>query len=355
MRAKGTKQAEGRPVFTLGGVRVAPGQWTTVELPISRLSTHTPMALPVRVLHGRQDGPVMFVSASVHGDEIIGVEIIRRLLRTAPMKGIRGTLLCIPVVNVFGFIAHTRYLPDRRDLNRSFPGTANGSLASQLAHVFRSEIVARCSCGIDIHSAALHRNNLPQIRIDAARPKAEALALAFGAPAIISAPLREGSLRKTAAQAGVDVLLYEAGEALRFDEIAVRIGVKGILRVMQHMGMISSKAIMPNRVPPVRSSATYWVRAGQGGIFRILLSNGARVDKGQVLGVISDPLGETEEEVRARVSGIIIGHTNLPVVNQGDALVHIAEVKVLATADQRIGQIQEDIVSDPLFDEDEII
>lgn len=349
------KTAPARAAFTICGTEVPAATHATVEMPISLLSTHTPMAVPIHVIHGRHEGPTMFVSAAVHGDEIIGIEVIRRLLKTTLARKIKGTLLCVPVVNVFGLIAHSRYLPDRRDLNRCFPGNASGSLAGQLAHIFLEEVVKRCDVGIDIHSAAIHRTNLPQIRVSPGRDRAMELAEAFSPPAIISAQLREGSLRGAARDLGVDVLLYEAGEALRFNEVAVRMGVKGTLRVMQHLGMISSSQAKPSRVPPVLSTATYWVRAPQGGILRMLKSLGERVDEGDILGYVSDPLGESETEIRGHKTGIIIGHANLPIVNRGDAVFHIAEPASLKTAQQRIEQLETDILADDLFDEDEVI
>jgi len=341
--------------FVIGQQEVKPGTIETVELPISRLSTRTQMALPVRVLHGSKPGPVMFVSAGVHGDEIIGVEIIRRLLTKISIKRLSGTLMCIPVVNVFGFIMHQRYLPDRRDLNRSFPGSSSGSLAGQLAHVFSKEIISRSNYGIDLHSAAVHRTNLPQIRVNADSLKAHELAFAFGAPAIITSPLREGSLRQKAAEQDVDVLLYEAGEALRFDELSIRLGVNGILRVMSHLDMVSHSKVKAASTIPVQSNRTQWVRSPEGGIFRAMYTTGDRIKAGTVLGYLSDPFGDTDVPVLSPLDGVIIGRTNVPVVNQGDALMHIAQVKVFDTAVQRIDTINEEALSNPLFDEDEVI
>ncbi len=342
------------PDFVLGGQAIVSGSVQTIELPISRLSTHTPMSLTVRVLHGVKPGPTVFVSAGVHGDEIIGVEIIRRLLTKVSPGSLAGTLICVPVVNVFGFIQHQRYLPDRRDLNRCFPGAETGSLAAQLAHVFNEEIIKRSEYGIDLHSAALHRTNFPQIRISDARPKAMELANVFGAPAVVTSPLREGSLRQTAADSGVDVLVYEAGEALRFDELAIRIGVKGILRVMAHLGMgvRAGKAV---ETKSLHSRRTAWVRAPESGLFRALKASGARVRKGEILGYVSDPFGDVDLAVRSSMEGVIIGRTNLPVVNQGDALMHVAEVKVFDTAGKRLNETTDAALADPIFDEDEVI
>ena len=341
--------------FSIGQEEVAQGTVATIELPISRLSTRTHMTLPVRVLHGSKPGPVLFVSAGVHGDEIIGVEIIRRLLSKISVKRLAGTLLCIPVVNVFGFIMHQRYLPDRRDLNRSFPGSSSGSLAGQLAHVFNQEIIRRSNYGIDLHSAAIHRTNFPQIRISVDNTRAQELANAFGPPAIIVSPLRDGSLRQCAAGQGVDILLYEAGEALRFDELAIRLGVRGILRVMHHLGMTSKGRVAPTTTAPVQSSKTQWVRAPEGGIFRAMHTSGDRVKANTILGYLSDPFGDTDVPVCSPVDGIIIGRTNVPIVNQGDALMHIAQVMKFDTAIKRMDEITEDALSDPIFDEDEIL
>ena len=191
-----------RAPFEIGGAVVAPGSRETISIQLSVLSNHTPMNLPVQVIHGTKEGPVAFVSAAIHGDEIIGVEIIRRLSHMIAKRRLAGTVLLVPIVNTIGFIAHSRYLPDRRDLNRSSPGSAAGSLASQLAHRFLNDVVARCEFGIDLHSAAIHRESLPQIRANPDDEKSMDLARAFGAPIIIKSPLRDGSLRSAALKRG---------------------------------------------------------------------------------------------------------------------------------------------------------
>ncbi len=310
--------------------------------------------MPVRVLHGAKPGPTLFVSAAIHGDEIIGVEMIRRLLKNLSVKRLRGTLLCVPVVNAFGFIAQSRYLPDRRDLNRVFPGSARGSLAAQLAHVFTTEIIARSDFGIDLHSAGMNRENLPQIRYSPGNEKASELADVFGAPAIVTSPLRDGSLRQTADKNGCTMLLMESGEALRFDEFAIRIGVRGILRVMENLDMGCRKQPAA-AAASVRSDGSRWVRAEEGGIFRAMRKTGDMVEEGEQVGAISDPFGDVEIEVLSPLSGLIIGRSVMPVVNQGDALMHIARVSRPGTADDRLNKIEEAAIDDPLFDEDEIM
>lgn len=343
-----------REFFEIGGVRIAPGSRQTVDLPVSVLSDHTPVTMSVHVVHGRRPGPTLFVSAAVHGDEVIGVEIARRLLRSPQLDTLRGTLLVVPIVNAFGFLNHSRYLPDRRDLNRTFPGREHGSLAGRLAHLFMSEIVLRSNFGIDLHSAAIHRTNMPQIRVSPSADKTLHYADVFGAPVVIVAKLRDGSLRKAAQDKGVDVLLYEAGEGLRFDEVSARAGLAGILRVMNAMEMISKKGVSKPRTKPVRATSSTWQRAPAGGLMRGFKATGEFVTVGELLGVISDPFGESEADVVSDVTGVIVGRTNLPIVNEGDALFHVAETKT-TKAEEKIETLSDQLQGDPMFDEDEII
>ena len=344
-----------RAPFELGGVKTAAGARQSVDLPVSILSNHIPVSLPVQVVHGRRDGPVMFISAAVHGDEVLGVEIIRRVLRHNALRKLAGTLLAVPIVNAYGFINHNRYLPDRRDLNRSFPGSDQGSLASLLADIFMREIVQRSDIGIDLHTAALHRTNLPQIRISPGRPRLRDLADVFAAPVIMISSLRDGSLRKTALEHDVDILLFEGGEALRFDEIAIRAGVIGTLRVMKHLDMLSAASIKPAKTKPVCSHNSHWLRAAIGGIFRAFRATGDFVEADEVMGIVSDPFGESETEVRAREGGVIIGRTNLPAVNRGDALFHVAMIDKPDVAERRVDAITGELEAASLPDEDEIL
>lgn len=344
-----------RSAFALNGSKVAAGTRKTIDLPVSVLSDHTPVAMSVHVIHGKLDGPTLFVSAGVHGDEVIGVEIVRRLLRAPKLKTLRGTLIVIPIVNAFGFINHSRYLPDRRDLNRSFPGNTGGSLASRLAHLFLNEIVARCDLGIDLHSAAIHRTNLPQIRISPDNPRTAELAEVFGAPVILESPLRDGSMRGAAADIGKDVLLFEAGEGLRFDEMSVRVGVTGILRVLRHQGMISAKGVAKPKSPSQFCSSSKWLRAPAGGLLRTFRADGDVVAEGDVMAAVSDPFGEKEQEILAPFSGIIVGRAVMPVVNEGDAVFHLGRVKSVMQAEEMMSDMNDQLTGDPLFDEDEII
>ncbi len=344
-----------RPAFSIGKHQVAAGSRQTVDLPVSVLSDHTPASMSVHVIHGRRPGPVVFVSAAVHGDEVIGVEIARRVLRTPNLDKLKGTLLVVPIVNAFGFLNHSRYLPDRRDLNRSFPGSVKGSLAGRLAHLFMSEIVSRSNYGIDLHSAAIHRTNLPQIRISPSKPETMQLAEAFGAPVILTSKLREGSLREAAQQKGIDILLFEGGEGLRFDEMVIRAGVSGILRVLNKLEMLPSKGISKPKMTSIRTSSSWWLRAPAGGLLRPFKSAGDIVADGELLGIVSDPFGDVEHEILSAGSGLIIGRTNLPVVNEGDGLFHVAEVRRRDDPAATIDSLASQLEADPLFDEDEII
>ena len=344
-----------RKPFEIGGFSIEAGTRQTIDLSVGTFSNHMPSNIPVQVIHGRRDGPTLFVSAAVHGDEIIGVEIVRRLLGSKKLSHLKGTLLCIPVVNTFGFVSHSRYLPDRRDLNRCFPGAEHSSLAGQLAHVFMKEIVEKSNYGIDLHSAATHRVNLPQIRFNAGSDEVTEMASIFGAPVALEAPLRESSLREAAAKVGVNVLLYESGEALRFDEYAVRIGVRGILNIMAHIGMISKSKTSRTPAKSIVSQKSKWGRSPAGGIFRGIKTIGDVVTKGDLLGYIADPFGNNEEEIHSELSGVIIGRENLPIVNPGDALFHIAIIKKTQLAEEKLSIMEEDVEADPLFDEDEII
>jgi len=340
--------------FKIGTELVPPGARASVALPVSALPDHTPVNLGVEVVNGKRAGPTMFVSAAVHGDEVIGVEIVRRLLRAPQLDKMRGTLLVVPIVNSFGFLARSRYLPDRRDLNRCFPGSAAGSLGSRLAHIFLNDVVLRCDFGIDLHSAAIHRTNLPQIRVTPGDTTTARMARAFGAPVILTSPLRDGSLRGEAAARGTPVLLYEAGEGLRFDEFAVRAGVAGILRVMRDEGMVAAKGISRARSPSLVCRSSQWLRAPSGGLLRTFRAEGDVVGEGDVLAAVSDPAGDTETELLAPRAGILIGRAVLPVVNEGDAVFHLAELNPKADEDT-VDALTAQLEADPLFDEDEII
>ena len=313
--------------FEINGQRIAPGSRATVDLTLPRLNSRTDLSMPVHVIHGRYAGPRLFVSSTVHGDEINGIEITQRLLEHKSLRYLRGTLLVVPVVNVYGVIHQSRYLPDRRDLNRSFPGSEKGSLAARVAHLFVSEVIARSTHGIDLHTGAIHRSNLPQIRADLTHPETEILAQTFGAPVILDSALREGSLRECAGRLNVPTLLYEAGEALRYDELAIRAGLQGIINVMRKLGMLRSQKKRQLKVAPFVAHASNWVRAHESGVLRQTVALGAQVGKGDILGQINDPYSRDAEPILSPYTGIVIGRTQIPVVHEGEALFHIARFR----------------------------
>lgn len=339
----------------VGGTLVRPGERADVRIPITRHYTAANASLPVHVIRGQAPGPTLFVSAALHGDEINGLEIVRRLLKSKRLRRISGTLLAVPVVNVFGLLEQSRNMPDRRDLNRSFPGGPQGSLASRLAHLFMKEIVGRSTHGIDLHTASAHRFNLPQVRAKlGSGDDSEQMARAFGAPVVLDAPLRPGSLRQAARRRGVPVIVYEGGEALRFDEVSIRAGVRGVLNVMTALGMLTPSKPKQDRqdrgekrvkakTTPIVANSSLWLRAGASGIVRPTVKLGARVEKGERVALITEPLGDTTTEVHAPCAGIVIGALRLPLVHEGDALLHIAQFDNTARASRRVKAFHEEL------------
>ncbi|MGA9716581.1 MAG: succinylglutamate desuccinylase/aspartoacylase family protein [Aeromicrobium sp.] len=314
-----------RSSFEIGTIRVRPGLQRSVSLPITRLVTGADVDLPVRVVHGREDGPTVWINAAIHGDEAVGVEVVRQVLAGIDPKTLRGTLIAVPIVNVLGFMTGDRYLPDRRDLNRSFPGSARGSLAGRIAHLMMNEVVAKSTVGIDLHTGSDRRTNLPQIRTDLEDPETRELAEAFAAPVMLHARLRDGSLRHAARERGAKVLLYEAGEAWRMDPWAIDAGVVGVRRVLAHLAMVDPV----DEEAPAASQESWrsaWVRARGTGMLHLEARLGQQVEKGERLGGLFDSFGKRVRLVHADRDGIVIGHTEAPLVNSGDAVIHLAEV-----------------------------
>lgn len=283
------------------------------------------MPMTVHVVHGRRPGPVVWVNAAVHGDELNGIVAVRQLVSALDPALLRGTLLAVPVVNVFGVTIGSRYLPDRRDLNRSFPGSRRGSLAGRLADLFFESVVARCSVGIDFHTGSGGRFNLPQVRCSVDDDETMRLAHAFGAPLILDAPLPQGSLRAAASKRGIVALLYEAGEADRLDRASVTGGLHGALRVLKALGMLERAPKVKRPSLTARHSA--WVRAPRSGFWVSEVNAGERVVAGQCLGTIVDAVATSDRQVICRQPGLVIGTQNAAAVHQGDALLHIASAE----------------------------
>lgn len=323
----------------IGGVSIAPGKRKQIEIIVAKLFDYTEMTIPVEVIRGKEDGPTLFVSAAIHGDEINGVEVIKRLLaRKEILSKIKGTLIAVPIVNVFGFNNNTRYLPDRRDLNRCFPGSDTGSLAGQIAYIFMNEIVSKCTHGIDLHTAAINRTNLPQIRACLDDSATKQLALSFGVPVVINSNIRDGSMRQAAADKGIPILLFEGGTALRYEEDVIRPALRGILSVMQSIGMIAGEkvSLRQRKKEVFIARSSYWVRAPHSGSLRVKKQIGSMVKKNELLGILSNPFGRDKVAVRAKETGIIIGQIMLPLVNNGDALFHIATFEDAEAVEDRV-------------------
>jgi len=327
--------ARKKAALLIGGHPVAAGTRASIDLPVADLYTGTSLSMPVHVVNGASEGPVMMVCAAIHGDELNGIEIIKRLLKRKALRSMKGALIAVPIVNVHGFLDLSRYLPDRRDLNRSFPGSPRGSIASRTAHTFVTEILSKADIGIDLHTGAVNRSNLPQIRASLDSEQTRELATSFGAPVVVDSSIRDGSLRDCAAERGLPVLVYEAGEALRFDEVSIKAGVSGIIKVMRHIGML--KPVRSTRyIDPVIADDTSWVRAPSSGIITQKVALGSRVREGQRLAVVADPLGDEEDLVEAPFAGIVIGRSNLPVAHEGDALFNVAAFKSVIQASTNV-------------------
>jgi predicted deacylase len=344
-----------RKDFEINNEYVKAGESKVIHLALPALHSESTITMPVHVIHGKKEGPVLFISAAIHGDEINGVEIIRRILSLGSITRMKGTLLAVPVVNIFGFNSHSRYLPDRRDLNRSFPGGESGSLAGRIANIFLKEVVCRSNIGIDLHTAAIHRDNFPQVRADLKNEKISVVAQKFESPVILHSAPPSGSLRLAAEQEGVPVMVYESGEALRFDERAIRIAVRGILNVMYELGMLTKSKPKKQKLPVILRSSS-WMRAPISGILRAVVALGDMVEKGDIVGYISEPAGKTDTILEATSQGIIIGRTNIPLVYEGEALFHIGRTQQTTIPEEHMDAIYDnDSLNSPELVEEPVI
>jgi uncharacterized protein len=309
--------------LTVAGVVVEAGERRDLAPAASESYTGDRTTLPLAVVNGRHDGPRVFVTAAVHGDELNGIAVCRALLDHLDPATLRGTVVVVPIVNVLGVQIGSRYLPDRRDLNRSFPGSHTGSMAARIARLLLDEVIVGSDVGIDLHTAANHRTNVPQIRVATSDPRARALAIAFGAPFVLDAPTRPGSLREAATERGVSVLTFEGGQPLRFDQDAIEVGRRGVLRVLHRLEMID-RSPDPTDPAPMVLHASRWLRAARGGILQLHVGVGDRVEPGDPLWTTVSPLGAERASVEAEDEGYVIGATALPLVQPGQALLHVA-------------------------------
>ena len=288
---------------------------------IAKLPTRTHVEVPVFINRAKREGPFILLLAGLHGDEINGIEILRRIVRGNHHRPQRGTIICIPIMNIFGFINQSREVPDGRDLNRVFPGSSTGSLASRIAYTLLNEVVKHVDYALDFHTGGASRSNYPQVRSVLEDEQSLELAQVFNAPFILASKYLDKSLRKTAHSIGKSILLYEGGESLRLDEFAVQEGLNGALRVLHYLGM-RQEDVSADRSSVIIQRST-WIRAKTSGMFLATVSNGAHVQKGATLGTVMDPYGEFERKVRAPAEGYIICINNHPLINQGEALIHL--------------------------------
>lgn len=335
------------PSIDVFGSTIKAGETGVIEVPVSKMFGNAQVNMPITVIHGKLHGPKLLITAAIHGDELNGIEIIRRVINSNWIKKLRGTVIAIPVVNVLGVIHRSRYLPDRRDLNRNFPGSAHGSLADRMAHLLTSEILPLVDYAVDLHTGAVHRSNLPQLRVYMENSAAAEMARAFGVPVIIDAAIRDGSMRGAGDDIGVAIITYEGGEALRFEESAITPGVRGIRNVMMHLDMLPK---LKRRSPPIESviaKNSFWLRASADGFFRPLVGLGDKVSKGDNLAFISGPTETQGSSLISPYDGIVIGRNNLPLVLEGEAVFHIATFHHVDEAEKTVDsfhtQMQESI------------
>lgn len=305
----------------INGIKIARGEDRLINLSIARLPTYTSIDLPIRIIRGEKEGPVLLISGGLHGDEINGIEIIRRMLAKNLLKPEAGSVIAVPLMNVYGFIQNVRGVPDGKDINRSFPGSKTGSLANLLAYKIMNEIVPLIDYGIDFHTGGASRANFPQIRCTFDVESNLELAKAFSPPVILHSRFIEKSFRKAAYKKGKQILVFETGESLRLDEYGIREAVNGTQRLMKHLGMITG-APEPQRTELYEKSS--WIRARIAGLFHPGIKLGDPVKKRQVLGTITDPYGNESVKVTGKNSGRVIGLNYNPVVHKGDAILHLA-------------------------------
>ncbi len=311
--------------FEIAGTKIEPGEYRELSLKVSEFYTSQPASIPLFVKRGAKDGPILFVTAAVHGDEINGVQIVRNLIIELRDRDINGTFVGVPVVNRFGFNTHQRDMPDNRDLNRSFPGSSNGSLAARYAHRVFEEIIRKCTHGIDLHTAGASRTNMPQVRCDIKHDEAKRMAQAFGAAVILHHPGGKGTLRRSATDAGIPTIIYEAGETFKFERDVVAHGKRGVLQVMRSLGMVEIDVQPPQYQVIVKQSS--WVRADRGGLLDVYVRPGDVVYEGDEIAVITNPFGREKDALKAPFNGLVIGRVTLPLVNPGNPIAHLVRLE----------------------------
>lgn len=322
--------------FEIAGMKVGSGRRKDVKVRISEFYTATPVFIPVTVLHGTRPGPVLYLTAAVHGNEINGVEMVRQVRLAVDPRSLSGTLILVVIANPIAFLNMSRDLPDGRDLNRFFPGRDRGSMASHIADALFTKIVRLADYGIDLHTAATGRTNLPHVRTDMRSPVLRRLATAFGCEVIFDMAGEEGTLRRAASEAGVPTIVYEAGEPLKFQKNLIRRGVEGIKNVLADLRMAEFERTSPDFQIVVDDHR--WIRAVKGGILQVNVKPGDIVEKGADIAVNTKPFGTEVSRVRAPHTGLVVGCTTLPMVIPGSAICHLVS---LGTRDRVLRKVLE--------------
>lgn len=339
--------------LVIGDREFLPGDRGTVQIPVGHWITHEMINLTVHVRRGSSPGPRLLLTSAIHGDEINGVEVIRRVLGN-PMKKLSGDLIAIPIVNLPAFLGRNRYLPDRRDLNRLFPGNSSGSFGARLAKLISSEIVKQCTHGIDLHTGAVNRPNLPQVRFGTEPPESREMAAAFGAPVMMESAVRPGSLREVFASKGKPQILFEGGEAEILEPTPVKIAIHGVLSVMRHLEMLPALSKARMDFDSALCFDSYWERAHRGGLFLPSVDLGAVVKKGSIIGKIGDPFSAKKSTIRAKEKGVVIGRARNAVVDEGDGLFHIGLTESVKSVVENLEATEVELdhrLDHPVFDD----
>lgn len=307
------------------GKEILPGKGAQLNLDVAKLHTSTPILVPVIVERAKVDGPTVLLMAGLHGDEINGVEVIRRVIRKGFNKPQVGTIICLPVFNIFGFLNVKRELPDGRDLNRSFPGSESGSLAAQFAYHFMKEITPHVDYVIDFHTGSSHRNNFPQIRCVFKDEESLELARIFNPPLILNSSYIAKTIREAFSKQGKKMLLFEGGKTNSIEEFIVEEGLNGVKRFLNHLDMRNFKIDISKDRSPIYLDESKWLRSPNSGMFQATVKNGSKVMKGDTIGIVTDPYGKIERKIKATFEGYIICLNESPVVYKGDAIFHIGK------------------------------
>ena len=315
-------EKEDNKVISVNGDTIKPGEQKLVKIHISELPTGTLIDIPVHVFNAKKPGPTVLLQAGLHGDEINGVETLRRMLESKDFAIERGAVIVVPILNIFGFIHFSRDVPDGKDVNRSFPGYKSGSLASRIAYHYTQEILPQIDFGIDLHTGGGQRHNYPQARYTVADAASKNLASIFNAPFFFASKLISGSFRKAAFKMNKPIIVYEAGESMRFDEFAMEIAINGIKNVLHSFNMLP-KLESSKETTKIHFDTTKWIRASRAGMFIPKISNGVAIKKGDVLGMLTDTIAKNSVKVKAPLDGYVFCINHQAVVNQGDALFHI--------------------------------